>query len=402
MVHLLLILIYLSFISLGLPDALLGAAWPSAYPEFGVPVSYAGIISVIICAGTVSSSLLSDRLTRRFGTAKITAASVATTAAALIGFSFSRSFGMLCVWALPYGLGAGSVDSALNNYVTLHFKSRHMSWLHCMWGVGAMTGPYIMGAVLTAGRHWTMGYRTIGIMQTVLSFILVLSLPIWAKGIKETGTEAAESEEKSLSIREVLRIPGVKEVLLCFFCYCALEQTTALWASSYLTLCKGVSAAAAASYAGMFYIGIAVGRGLSGFVTMRSDDKQMVRIGFVIITAGVALMFLPFGKTVSLIGFLTVGLGCAPIFPCIIHATPARFGAGRSQAVIGVQMAVSYLGILIMPPLFGALAQQFGASLLPYYMAVVLVLMVWMHERTIKKTGAASENATESSTGEAK
>ena len=396
MVHLLLVLIYLSFISLGLPDALLGAAWPSAYPEFGVPVSYAGILSVIICAGTVVSSLLSDRLTHRFGTAKITAISVATTAAALIGFSFSRSFGLLCVWALPYGLGAGSVDAALNNYVALHFKSRHMSWLHCMWGVGAMTGPYIMGAVLTAGKHWTAGYRVIGILQIVLSGILVLSLPVWKKAVKETDTGASEEEGGRLSLPQTLRIPGVKEVLLCFFCYCAVEQTAALWASSYLTLCKGVSAAAAASYAGMFYIGIAVGRGISGFVTMRFNDKQMVRIGIGIITIGVALFFLPFGKTVSLAGFLTVGFGCAPIFPCIIHATPFRFGASRSQAVIGLQMATSYLGVLVMPPLFGVLAQQFGVSLLPYYLAAVLVLMFWMHERMLRKTVSHTENAPES------
>ena len=278
MFQLLLIIIYLSFISLGLPDSLLGSAWPTMYPQLEVPVSYAGIISMIIAVGTVVSSLQSDRLTRRFGTGKVTAFSVATTAVALFGFSVSSRFWQLCLWAIPYGLGAGSVDASLNNYVALHYKSKHMSWLHCMWGVGASAGPYIMGFVMTRGGSWNGGYRSIALIQIVLTAILFCSLPLW-KGRPQVTDEAGQEEAKPLSIKEVLKIRGVKEVLICFFCYCALEQTTGLWASSYLTLHKGVPAETAAGFASMFFLGITIGRALSGFLTMKLSDVQMIRLG---------------------------------------------------------------------------------------------------------------------------
>ena len=319
MVHLLLAIIYLAFISLGLPDSLLGSAWPTMYTQFGVPVSYAGIISAIISVGTILSSLLSDRLTRRFGTGRITAFSVATTAVALLGFSISRSFEALCLWAIPYGLGAGSVDASLNNYVALHYASRHMSWLHCMWGVGASVGPYIMGFALSGGMGWTGGYRIIGILQIILSAILLLSLPLWQKRVP--GSES-ESTPNALSLGQILRIPGAVQVLLTFFCYCAVEQTTGLWASSYLVLHKGVPGQTAAFFASLFYIGITVGRALSGFLTMRLNDSQMIRLGQGIIVLGTAALVLPMGSAVSCAGLILIGLGCAPIYPCIIHSTP--------------------------------------------------------------------------------
>ena len=384
MFSILIVIIYLSFISLGLPDSLLGSSWPAMYPQLNVPVSYAGIISMTIALCTVFSSLMSDRVTRRFGTGRVTAVSVATTALALFGFSVSRSFWMLCLWAIPYGFGAGSVDTSLNNYVALHYESKHMSWLHCMWGVGATIGPYIMGRVLTGGGTWNTGYRCISVMQMVLTVILFISLPLWKERQNDPHTESAARGD-SPSIGEILKISGVKEVLILFFCYCTLEQTAGLWASSYLTLYKGVPAETAASFAGMFFLGITAGRALSGFLTMKLNDVQMIRLGQAVIACGVAALLLPVGEGASLAGFVIIGLGCAPIYPCVIHSTPAYFGADRSQSVIGVQMACAYMGTCLMPPLFGLIAEHISVSLLPVYLLTALALMAWMHERMLKK-----------------
>lgn len=375
-------IIYLSFISLGLPDALLGSAWPNMYPEFQVPVSYAGMISMIIAFGTILSSLQSDRLTRRFGTGKVTAASVGITALALWGFSVSHSFFQLCLWAIPYGLGAGSVDASLNNYVALHYASKHMSWLHCMWGVGTTLGPYIMGAVLTGGAAWNMGYRVISLLQIVLTAVLIISLPKW----KEENPAGEETRGgKPLTLREIISIPGAKAIMLCFFCYCAVEQTTMLWASSYLNLAKGIDAKTAASFAGMFCTGITVGRGINGFIAMKWKDEQMIRMGEGIILMGILVMLLPLGNLASLIGFSLIGLGCAPVYPCIIHSTPEYFGAERSQAMIGVQMASAYVGICLMPPFFGLLANHISIRILPLYLLFFLVIMGVMYELLNKK-----------------
>ena len=386
MFQLLLLIIYLSFISLGLPDALLGAAWPSMYRELHVSISYAGAISMIIAFGTIISSLQSDRLTRKLGTGKVTAISVAMTAVALFGFSTSHSFVALCLWAIPYGLGAGSVDASLNNYVALHYESKHMSWLHCMWGIGAAAGPYIMGYVLTNGRSWNSGYRVISVLQIVLTMILIFSLPLWKNRPEIIDDNGQEVSAKALSLREVIRIPGAKEIMVCFFCYCALEQTAGLWASSYLSLYKGVSAETAATFASMFYIGITVGRALSGFVTMKLNDVQMIRLGQVLIAVGILIMFLPFGQTLSLVGLIVIGLGCAPIYPCIIHSTPTHFGADKSQAIIGIQMASAYVGTLLMPPVFGLIANHITVALLPVYLFIILILMFVMHEALTKKS----------------
>ena len=396
MFHLLLAIIYLAFISLGLPDGLLGSAWPSMYQEFQVPVSYAGIISMIIAAGTIISSLQSDRLTLHLGPGKVTAISVAMTAAALFGFSFSHSFILLCLWAIPYGLGAGSVDAALNNYVALHYSSTHMSWLHCMWGVGASAGPYIMGLVLSGGAPWNTGYRYVGILQVILTAILLLSLPLWKN--RQTGTDSEASRghapedsgqtapAKPLSLKQITAIPGAKEVMVTFFCYSALEQTAGLWAASYLMLHEGISSETAAFYASLFYIGITVGRGASGFLTMRFNDTRMIRLGLILILAGVLTILLPLGGNTSLAGLIIVGLGCAPVYPCVIHSTPERFGADRSQALIGVQMASAYVGTCLMPPVFGLMANHISISLFPFYLLAILVLMFVMHEKMLKKT----------------
>lgn len=384
MIQLLLPIIYVAFISLGLPDSLLGSAWPSMYPLLDVPVSYAGILSMIISFGTIVSSLNSDRLTRALGTGKVTAISVGMTAAALFGFSVSGRFWMLCLWAIPYGLGAGSVDAALNNYVALHYKSRHMSWLHCMWGIGTMISPMVMGQVLAGGRPWTTGYRYIALFQIVLTAVLFFSLPLWQKRTAETAADG--SAPQALSLGQVFRLPGAKEVMLCFFCYCALETTAGLWASSYLTLTKGVAAETAASFASLFYIGITAGRAACGFLTLKFNDTQMIRMGQCILAVGVLALLLPGPQIFSLAGLVLVGLGCAPIYPSIIHSTPDHFGADKSQAVIGIQMASAYVGNLVMPPLFGLLANNITPALFPFYLLVLLVLMAFMHEQLVRKT----------------
>lgn len=393
MYSLLLALIYLIFISLGLPDSLLGSAWPSMYGQLNVPVSFAGIISMIIAVNTVISSLQSDRLIKRIGIPKVTAVSVAMTAVAIFGFSTSTSFWTLCLWAIPYGLGAGSVDAALNNYVAMNYKSKHMSWLHCMWGVGAVMGPYIIGYALSSGSGWSIGYRWIGIIQIVLTAIIFMSLPLWKKnrpGTDETGCEK-ELIKGPITLRQAFHLQGAKEAMLAFFCYCALEQTAMLWASSYMVLHNGISMEMAASYASFLFIGITVGRAVNGFLMTTVRDTQMIRVGQALIALGIVAIVLPVGNVVMLCGFILIGLGCAPIYPCIIHSTPEHFGADKSQALIGIQMASAYVGALLMPPLFGIMANQISVALLPLYLFSILILMVAMHALMVKKTMKTQE-----------
>ena len=385
MFQLLLLIIYLAFISLGLPDALLGSAWPAMYQEFSVPVSYAGGISMIIAVGTVISSLQSDRLTKKLGTGKVTAFSVLMTAAALFGFSVSHSYLALCLWAIPYGLGAGSVDASLNNYVALHYESRHMSWLHCMWGVGASLGPYAMGYALSSGAGWNAGYRGIAVLQIVLTAVLFFSLPLWKQKQTPCSEKSVSAHVKPLTLPQIIKIPGAKEVMVTFFCYCALEQTTGLWASSYLVLQRGLTAEKAAGFASLFFIGITAGRAASGFLTMKFNDTQMIRLGQGLILSGLAFLLLPFGNASALAGLVLIGLGCAPVYPSIIHSTPAHFGADRSQAMIGVQMASAYVGTCLMPPVFGFLANHISLSLFPFYLLAILALMIVMHEKMLPK-----------------
>ena len=395
MYSLLLAIIYAAFISLGLPDSLLGSAWPVMHEMLGVPVSWAGLVTMIISAGTIISSLFSDRLTRKFGAGPVTAVSVLMTAAALFGFSISNEFWMLCLWAVPYGLGAGAVDAALNNYVALHYSSRDMSWLHCFWGVGTIISPYIMSYSLTGGLGWQQGYRTVSLLQLVLTAVLFLSLPVWkrarllqqaaAREVKEAaagGTAAAVESEKPLTLRQALRIRGVGLVLIAFFSYCALKQTTMLWASSYLVQFRGIDASVAARFASMFCIGITAGRFLSGFVADRFGDKWMIRLGTLVVFAGILLVAAPVKMDqVSLAGLIVIGFGCAPIYPSIIHATPEHFGRENSQAVIGIQMACAYVGTTLMPPLFGVLSSVVGIGLFSGYLFLFAVLMLAASER---------------------
>lgn len=384
MFSILLAVIYITFISLGLPDSILGSAWPSMYGQLDVPVSYMGIITMIISAGTIVSSINSDKLISKLGTGIVTVVSVAMTAAALFGFSISGSFYMLCFWAIPYGLGAGSVDAALNNFVALHYKSKHMSWLHCFWGVGATTGPYIMGMALTRNLPWNKGYQAIGVIQTVLVTGLVLSLPLWknTKNRMETGDKQEDvvKQEKGMKLIDIIKIKGAKNILIAFFCYCALEASTGLWASSYLVFHKGINSETAAKWAALFYFGITGGRFISGFIADRFGDKKMVRIGQATCVLGILILFLPFGTLPSLIGLVMIGLGCAPIFPSLLHATPDNFGPEKSQAIMGVQMATAYLGTTLMPPLFGVIANYINISLYPVYLLIIIVSMIYMVE----------------------
>ena len=383
---LLLAIIYVCFISLGLPDSLLGSAWPVLHEEINVPMSYAGIISMTIFVGTILSSLFSDKLLHRFGAGKVTAVSIVLTAAGLFGFSISSRFWMLILSAVPYGLGAGGVDAILNNYVALHYKAQHMSWLHCMWGVGAAISPYIMSYALIQLDGWNYGYLIVSVIQAVLSVIVFISMPIWktAKdgGVSEDGATGAVS----LSFREIFAIKGALPSFLLFFGYCALELTTSLWASSSLVRKWDFVPEIAAGYASMFYIGITFGRFINGFLAMKLGDNFLIRMGIGIVLFGVALLLVPFNSVFALIGFMVIGLGCAPIYPCIIHMTPDVFGADKSQAMIGVQMAFAYTGFLAMPPLFGLIAEHISIALLPVYLFALLALMIVTHEIVLRNS----------------
>lgn len=385
MTSILLVVIYIAFISLGLPDSILGSAWPSMYKELNVPISFAGIITMIIAGGTIISSLFSDKLIRRFGTGIVTAVSVAMTAIALLGFSFSHSFWQLCILGIPYGLGAGSVDAALNNFVALHYKSRHMSWLHSFWGVGATTGPYIMGLFLTNGLKWNSGYQAIGIIQIILVICLIMSLPLWKT--EQNKKEITSNTQKSLGIKEVVCLPGAKSILIAFFSYCSLEATTGLWASSYMVLYKGINAQTAAKWAAIFYLGITLGRFICGFITGKIGDKNMVRIGQLIAGVGVVTLLLPFSNSLTFSGLILVGLGCAPIYPSLLHATPDNFGKDNSQAIMGMQMACAYVGSTFMPPIFGFIAAKTSIKLYPIFLMFFVILMFIMveHLNSIRK-----------------
>lgn len=385
MLSLLLSIIYISFISLGLPDSLLGSAWPTMYGEMQVPISYAGIISMIISGGTIISSLNSNRLIKKLGTGKVTVLSVGITAVALLGFSYSNSFILLCIFAIPYGLGAGSVDAALNNFVALHYKAKHMSWLHCFWGIGATLGPYIMGYALTGGGHWTTGYRYISIIQIVLTSMLIFSLPLWKRN--DSSLEDTTEGGKLLSIKDLLKIQGAKYIFIAFFCYSALESTVGLWGSSYLVMEKGISSETSAKWISLFYFGITFGRFLNGFLAMKLSNKNMIRIGQSIAAIGVIFLLLPFGNISLCGGFILIGIGCAPIYPSLLHATPDNFGKDLSQSLMGLQMACAYVGSTFMPPLFGIIAEYINIQLYPFYLMIFVIVMIFTVEmvNTIKK-----------------
>lgn len=378
MYSLLLALIYIAFISLGLPDSLLGSGWPAMRADLGVPVSYMGIVSMVISGGTIVSSLFSDSLTRKCGARVVTAVSVLLTAVALLGFSFSGKFWMLIVFAIPYGLGAGAIDAALNNYVALHYKAKHMSWLHCFWGVGTIVSPFVMSYAL-ATSTWHNGYRIVGLVQLGIAALLLLTLPVW-----KVNQNAAAETQKKIGLPAAVKIRGVPFLLIGFFAYCAAEATTMGWASTYFAEVKGVSADQAAQYASLFYIGITVSRFLSGFVSEKLGDRKLILTGTAILTCGILLLMIPAASGVAIAGFIVIGFGCGPIYPCIIHSTPYNFGAENSGAIIGIQMASAYVGSTFMPPLFGLLGNKISFSILPVYIFIFFLLMIVMTELTFR------------------
>ena len=382
MYTLLLVLIYIAFISLGLPDSLLGSGWPVIHNDLNVPVSFMGIISMIISGGTIVSSLMSDRLTRKFGTRIVTVVSVFLTAVALLGFSLSSQFWMLLVFAVPYGLGAGAIDAALNNYVALHYTSRHMSWLHCFWGVGTIVSPFVMSYSLTVST-WNMGYRIVGFIQLGIGLLLLATLPVWKANI-QTGDVASES----IGLAGALKIKGVPYLLTGFFAYCAAESTAMYWASTYMVEVRNISTERAARFASLFYIGLTIGRFLGGFIMNKLGDRKMIILGTCILSCGIISLLIPTGSSfVPHAGFIIIGFGCAPIYPCIIHSTPYNFGPENSGAIIGIQMASAYVGTTFIPPLFGVLGNLIGFKVFPVYLLVFVILMISMTELTFKITG---------------
>ena len=372
MYALLLIVIYMAFISLGFGDSLLGSAWPVMHGALDVPVAYAGFISVTISAGTICSSLLSNRLTHVFGAKTVVLMGVIVTASALFGFSVSGSFVFIWLLALPYGLGSGAVDATINNYVALNYKAKHMNLLHCFWGVGAMIGPYIMGFLLVRGFDWTDGYRTIVFFQLAVAMAILLSFPLWKKPVINDDTV-----KRIRPLSEVIKIRGVKLVLPALFAYCAIEATTILWASTFLVNIRGIAPEIAAGFASLFFIGITAGRFISAFVSSKLSSRVMIKAGVFLIVAGISFVIIPIAiDLLSLIGLIIIGLGCAPIFPSIIHSTPKNFGEENSGALVGVQMASAYTGSALTPPLFGLIAGLFGLGIFPFFLAVFAVLLI--------------------------
>ena len=389
MVSFLITIIYLAFISLGLPDSMVGAAWPVMHGEISADLSYAGIITMIISVGTIISSLLSDRITRKFGAGMVTAASTLIMAVAIFGFSIGGSFIEICLWSIPYGLGAGAIDAALNNFVALHYNSRTMSWLHCFWGLGATISPYIMGYCITGGFGWRNGYFSVSIVQVAIAALLFFSLPLWKrKAAENTEVNESNSLENPLGISGVIKLNGIFPLLIAFFAYCSVEQTAMLWSASYLVENRGIDADAAAKFSSFFLIGITVGRFLSGIIADRLGDKALIRIGTYIIIFGTMLVFVPISSTVALIGLIIIGFGCAPIYPAVIHSTPDNFGKENSQAIIGIQMAAAYTGITFMPMLFGFIASVTNIAIFPLYLLIITLFMLIMMERlnSIMKT----------------
>lgn len=389
MITLLLIIIYLAFISLGLPDAVLGAAWPVMQPELGVPYGFAGIVPVFYAAWTIVSSLFSGVLIKRLGTAKLTTLSVALTALGLFGFSVAPSFVYLLAFAVPLGLGAGSVDAALNAYVANHYESRHMSWLHCFWGLGAMSGPLVLSAILFAGYSWRSGYKILGSFQVVLVIILFISIPLWSKvKAKKSDTSVPKNDER-ITLISALKIRGVKMAMLVFLFYCGIENNMFLWMGSYLYKVKGMEPPLAASWVSIFLASLTAGRFLTGFVTYKMSNNRIILIGMISVLIGVILMIIPLSLIFTLAGILFIGLGCAPIFPCMLHETPAHFGSSAAQSIMGFQMASAYIGVTFLPPSIGFVTSHFSMKIFPWFIFVFACFLLSSFLALKKETGTA-------------
>lgn len=382
MITVLLVIVYIAFISLGLPDAILGSAWTMIYEDLNVPISYAGLVTMIITGGTIVSSFFSGKMIKKFGTGKVTTFSVFLTAMGLLGVYFAPSFIWICLLAIPLGLGAGAVDTALNNFVANHYEAKHMNWLHCFWGIGATSGPFIMSFYLLKENGWRSGYATIGIIQAILVVGLFLSLPLWRKF--EDSNEEEKESSTPINVGALLKLPGAKPTLIAFLCYCGIELTTGLWASSFLVFDSGLSAGVSAKWVSLYYLGITVGRFLAGFLSMKLNNKQMIRLGQLICLLGVVLLMIHFSNNFKLVGLILIGLGCAPIYPAMLHETPNKFGQELSQDIMGIQMATAYVGSTIVPPLFGMISKFSGFGILPGFLLIFIIVMLLSTERANK------------------
>ena len=376
--------IYLIFISLGLPDSLLGSGWPTMQVSFGVPSSYAGYVSMTICAMTVISALFSPRLVRKFQTKWIVVISIGLTILGLLGFSIASHYWMLFLFAVPFGLGAGAIDAAVNQYVADHYSSSVMNFLHCFYGVGAVISPYIMALALKTAR-WNEGYRWTAYLQTGILLVCILSFPLW----KANEAQDDKERQNSAGISEALRRPGVLLTLIAFFAYSSGEATCFLWTPSYFAGTRpGLSAETIASFGSLIFGGLMLGRLISGFISDRLGDKMLIRAGIAVELLGILLIFLPDrGYLIAAIGFVTVGTGMGPVYPAIQHMAPANFGKRFSAAVIGLQMAFAYIGSTFMPTVFGLIQERAGIAIMPVYLTVFAVLNLGLLELAYRQIG---------------
>lgn len=379
MYSLLIAVIYLIFISLGLPDSLLGSGWPAMHVAFSVPSSYAGYVSMTISFMTIISALLSPMMIKRFHTKWIVIVSIFLTIVGLMGFSFSTAYAMLFVFAVPYGLGAGAIDASVNHYVANHYSGSVMNFLHCFYGLGAVISPNIM-AVALSRAGWNEGYRWTAYIQIFILLICIISLPLW----KKNEPDRQEEKEEAAGIREALKRPGVVLTLIAFFAYCSGEATCFLWTSSYFAGVKeGLSDRLIASFGSLIFGGLMLGRLISGFVSNRLGDRRLIRIGILVEVPGILLVMIPVESYIpAAIGFAVIGIGMGPVYPAIQHMAPTNFGEKYSASVIGLQMASAYVGSTLMPMVFGNLQQSFGIGIMPFYLLIFAVLNFWMLEGT--------------------
>lgn len=375
MATLLLIVIYLSFIGLGIPDSLFGTAWPAVYAEFQLPISFASFVSVTICCGTIVSSVMSAKIIRLLGTNKVAAVSTAITAAALLGFSFSENLPAMCLCAVPLGLGAGAIDTALNNYVALHYSARVMSFLHCFFGIGVTISPFILSQVIGGKAGWRGGYRIAFIIQLAITALLACTLPVWGK-VHPVTEAGPQKRTKDLRLGEIARIPGVKLMWVLFIASCAIECTCGNWASTFLVEYKHVPAERAARIVMFYYAGMTLGRLLSGLLAAKLDSWKIIRLGQITLGAALALLLLPGAPEVAAAALFLVGLGNGPLFPNFNYLTPRNFGEEASQSVMGTQMAASYVGIMAAPAVCGVLGQWIHMGIFPFYLAAFYLMML--------------------------
>lgn len=371
----LLVIIYIAFIGLGIPDSLFGTAWPAIYTDFGLPISFGSFVTVIVSLGTIISSVISGKVIRFFGTKTVSAFSTLLTAVALIGFSLSPNLWIMCLLAVPLGIGAGAIDVALNNYVSLHYSATHMSFLHCFYGVGVSVSPYIMSLVISGNLGWRGGYKIAFILQAAITALMFFTLPIWEKVHPEKNVDS-QKENTKLSFGEIIKIQGVKLMCLLFFTSCAIELTCGGYGSTFLVEYKGISADRAATVIMIYYIGETLGRFLSGVLASKIHSWKIINYGVIILGTALVLLLLPSHAYISAVAMFLIGLGNGPLFPNFNYLTPENFGNEVSQSVMGIQMASAYIGSMLSPVICGILGQKIGMVIFPVYLLMFYIIMV--------------------------